>query len=97
MELYVLQVEIFDAVVKNFATNEAACVVVASDGVFEMLSETIVASVCYQYSQTKDAEAASKDIVAKAHASWSKQMVGYVDDITCIVAYLSKSVGQTVS
>jgi serine/threonine protein phosphatase PrpC len=82
---------------KTFPANEAACVVVGSDGVFEMISEAAVASICYQYSETKDAEAASREIVTKAHAAWSKQMIGYIDDITCIVAYLSKSVEQTLS
>ena len=82
----------FSQVVKQLANDEAAvCLVVGSDGVFEMLAEGTIAAVCHHHLAKRDAESAARDLAQKAFQSWSQNMVGYVDDITCVVAYLNKS------
>ncbi len=61
--------------------------VIASDGVWEMVPEQIIGSICRQHLQDFNAEAAAKEVCQRAHQSWQKNMIGYIDDITCIVGY----------
>ena len=77
-------------VVKEFARDgSCVCLVVGSDGAFEMMPEGAIASICHKYLDSLDAESAAKEISQTAFHFWNKNMMGYVDDITCIVIYLN--------
>lgn len=64
--------------------------VIGSDGLWEMLPETIIGQVCLQYLSERNADAAAKELCRRAQAAWQKNMIGYVDDITAVVIYLSE-------
>jgi len=55
-----------------------------------MLPETIIGQVCLQYLSDKNSDAAAKELCRRAQMAWQKNMIGYVDDITCLVIYLSE-------
>ena len=74
--------------VKEFDANElnALAVVVASDGVWEFMSNEDVRNVVMNYEYGKDASACAKGIVDKARDVWKK--TGFnIDDITAVVAF----------
>ena len=64
-------------------------VVVASDGVWEFMSNEEVRNVVMNYAYSKDANNCAKKIVEKARLIW--QGTGYaIDDITCVVAFFNE-------
>lgn len=62
-------------------------IVLASDGVWEFLSNEQVASTAFSYLQSKNAEAAAENLVRMAYKAWKREE-SVVDDITCIVVFL---------
>ena len=65
---------------------EPLAVVVASDGVWEFMSNEEVRNVLMNYAYNKDANNCAKKIVERARLIW--QGTGYaIDDITCVVAF----------
>ena len=76
--------------IKEFMISEVdpLALVVASDGVWEFMSNDEVKSIVMKYVYQKDANACSKDIVEKARETWKRR--GYaIDDITCVVAFFN--------
>ena len=68
---------------------EPLAVVVASDGVWEFMSNEEVRNVVMNYAYSKDANNCAKKIVEKARLIW--QGTGYaIDDITCVVAFFNE-------
>ena len=62
-------------------------VILASDGVWEFLTNKKVADTVYPFYLMKNAEGAAETLVKAAHKSW-KNNESVVDDITCIVIFL---------
>ena len=74
--------------VKVFDANEinALAIVVASDGVWEFMSNEEVKNLVMNFQFSKDASACARNIVEKARDVWRK--TGYnIDDITAVVAF----------
>lgn len=64
-------------------------VVIASDGVWEFLSNELVASIVFPFWLSRSATAASETLMREAHKRWKREENGTVDDITCIVVFLN--------
>ena len=64
-------------------------VVLASDGVWDKVSNQIVAKICEKpyFDGHKDAKKAALDIASFANRKWDTKPM-YMDDITCMVAFL---------
>lgn len=75
-----------DITVKNI-DNTYKCLVLASDGVWEFLSNEDVMKIIQPYYEKKDADGGSKAIVEKARELWMKEDV-IIDDITVVVVFL---------
>ena len=68
-------------------TAEDAVLVVASDGIFDVLSDAQVLHCCRPFIDSKEAAKAAEQVTQCARHSWL-QKGRYVDDCTCIVAFL---------
>lgn len=64
---------------------------VGSDGLFEMLSPGIIAAVCGDHIESSNSDKAAKDLCLRAQQAWSKNMIGYIDDITAVVVYFKNT------
>jgi serine/threonine protein phosphatase PrpC len=62
--------------------------VIASDGVWEFLSNDDVVRIVEPFYQQNTAEKAAEALIKEALKKW-KQEENVVDDITCIIIYLS--------
>ena len=62
-------------------------IVVASDGVFEVLSNTLVESIVNSYYKANDPQGASARLVDEAAKQWKK--TDGQDDITCVVVFFN--------
>ena len=63
-------------------------VIVASDGIWEFMSNEEVRNIVMNYVYSKDANNCAKKLVEKARLVW--QGTGYaIDDITCVVAFFN--------
>ena len=63
-------------------------IVLASDGVWEFLSNDEVARIIEPHYQANSAEKAAEALIREALKKW-KQEENVVDDITCIIIFLS--------
>ena len=64
-------------------------VVVASDGIWEVVPYKKIAEMVMRYIEEKDSKLAAGSLCELAMEYWQeKEGDGYRDDITCIVAYL---------
>ena len=70
---------------KATLTQKDKFVVLASDGVFEHLSNQQVVDIAGKHT---DPRAASEAVVSEARKQWQKKGQGYVDDITALVVKL---------
>ena len=76
--------------IKEFIISdlEPLAVIVASDGVWEFMSNDEVKNIVLNYASNKDANTCAKTIVEKARITWKE--TGYaIDDITCVVAFFN--------
>ena len=72
----------------NISDVEPLAVIVASDGVWEFMSNEEVRNIVMNYVYSKDANNCAKKLVEKARLVW--QGTGYaIDDITCVVAFFN--------
>ena len=77
--------EIMEFIINNV---KPLCIVIASDGVWEFMSNEDVRNVVMNYEYGKDGNACAKGIVDKARDVWKK--TGFnIDDITAAVAFFS--------
>ena len=63
-------------------------IILASDGVWEFLSNETVAQIAYPYFAFKNAEGAAEAIVKSALKCWRRNTPNTIDDITCVVVFL---------
>lgn len=66
--------------------------VIASDGIWEWLSNQDVGRILYPYYLQDDAEGAAERIIREAHDAWLGQLDGIIDDITCYIVFLKQDV-----
>ena len=72
--------------IKEFYDIDPLAVIVASDGVWEFMSNEEVKNILMNYAHSKDAKACSKNIVEKARHVWEDTDYA-IDDITCVVGF----------
>lgn len=65
--------------------------VLASDGVWEFMSNEEVAGIIYPFFKQRNAEKAAETLVRAAFKRWKQEDCHSVDDITCIVIYIEIS------
>eukprot|EP00927_Polykrikos_kofoidii_P040246 TRINITY_DN34441_c0_g1_i1.p1 TRINITY_DN34441_c0_g1~~TRINITY_DN34441_c0_g1_i1.p1 ORF type:complete len:636 (-),score=110.53 TRINITY_DN34441_c0_g1_i1:38-1945(-) len=75
------------SVLEAWLRPEDLVVVVASDGVFDVLPDPEVLQRCLPYRRSRDAAAAAVAIVAAAGRAWAA-LGAYRDDATCIVMFV---------
>lgn len=63
-------------------------IVLASDGVWEFITNEEIANIVKPYFDTKNAEKAAEAVVRESYLRWKKEEEGIVDDITCIIIFL---------
>ena len=66
--------------------KETKFIVVASDGIWEFLSNIKVAKIVFPFYESNDPEGACKALIKEATDWWNKEDI-VVDDITVIVAF----------
>jgi serine/threonine protein phosphatase PrpC len=60
----------------------------ASDGVWEFLSNEEVAKIVAPFFEMKNAEKAAEALVRESYLRWKREEEGIVDDITCVIVFL---------
>jgi len=63
-------------------------IVLASDGVWEFLTNEEIAGMVKPFFETKNAEKAAETVVRESYLRWKREEEGIVDDITCIIVFL---------
>ena len=74
----------------NISNVKPIAIVVASDGVWEFMSNEQVKNILMKYKYDQDAIRCSKEIVEKARQIWKGTSYA-IDDITCITAFFDKN------
>lgn len=73
--------------IQNHQLNEDhAYIVIASDGVWEFLSNQDVANITFPFYKDNSPEAAANALVKESYKKW-KQEEEVIDDITCVIVY----------
>ena len=67
---------------------EDQIIVIASDGVWEVMTNLDVAMVAMQYYPQEKAESAANAVVTQANQKWRESGKTSTDDITCVVLFL---------
>ena len=77
--------------IKEFSIEDTTplAVVLASDGVWEFMTNEEVSEIVYRFEDNKDANICARKIVERARQIWEK--TGYaIDDITCVVVFFKE-------
>ena len=74
----------------NINNVKPIAIVVASDGVWEFMSNEQVKNILNKYRYNQDAFGCSKEIVEKARQIWKGTSFA-IDDITCVIAFFDKN------
>ena len=83
MFLLSIEVNIYDI------SEDDRFLIIASDGVWEFLSNEDVARIAFQFYEQGHAEQAANTIVREAAQLW-KEKEDVIDDITCVVVFMDK-------
>ncbi len=73
----------------NINSVKPIAIIVASDGVWEFMSNEQVKNILNKHRYNQDAYACSKEIVEKARQIWKGTSFA-IDDITCVIAFFDK-------
>jgi len=68
--------------------------VIASDGVWEFLSNDEIARIVKPFFEVKNAEKAAEAVVKESYLRWKREEEGIVDDITCVIVFLDVKLVQ---
>ena len=79
--------EIFEYNINNV---KPVAIIVASDGVWEFMTNDQVKNILNKYRYNQDAYSCSKEIVEKARQIWKGTSFA-IDDITCVIAFFDKN------
>ena len=63
-------------------------IVLASDGVWEFLSNEDIAKIVMPYYECKNAEKAAEAVVRESYLKWKDEEDDIIDDITCVIIFL---------
>jgi serine/threonine protein phosphatase PrpC len=74
----------------NISGNNCKYIVIASDGVWEFLSNEKIMEIVNWYYKNNDSTGAAEKIVEESIKRW-KQEDDVVDDVTCIVIFFNKN------
>lgn len=69
-------------------------IVLASDGVWEFLSNDDIAKIVLPYYECKNAEKAAEAVVRESYLKWKQEEDDIVDDITCVIVFLDVKLAQ---
>jgi len=69
-------------------------IVLASDGVWEFITNEEIAAIVKPFFENKNAEKAAEAVVRESYLRWKKEEEGIVDDITCIIVFLDVKLEQ---
>ena len=69
-------------------------IVIASDGVWEFLSNDDIAKIVKPFFEAKNAEKAAEAVVKESYLRWKREEEGIVDDITCVIVFLDVKLAQ---
>jgi len=74
--------------------KEDKFIILASDGVWEFLTNDEVANIVAPFFEIKNAEKAAEALVRESYLRWKKEEEGIVDDITCVIVFLDVKMPQ---
>ena len=69
-------------------------IVLASDGIWDFLSNDEVAKIIAPFFEIKNAEKAAEALVREGYLRWKREEEGIVDDITCVIVFLDVKLPQ---
>ena len=69
-------------------------IVIASDGVWEFITNEEIAKIVKPFFEAKNAEKAAEAVVKESYLRWKKEEEGIVDDITCVIVFLDVKLPQ---
>lgn len=69
-------------------------IVLASDGVWEFLSNDQIAKIVMPYFECKNAEKAAEAVVRESYLKWKEEEDDIIDDITCVIIFLDVKMPQ---
>ena len=69
-------------------------IVLASDGVWEFLSNEDIGKIVMPYFECKNAEKAAEAVVRESYLKWKQEEDDIVDDITCVIIFLDVKMQQ---
>jgi serine/threonine protein phosphatase PrpC len=69
-------------------------IVIASDGVWEFLSNDDIGKIVMPYFECKNAEKAAEAVVRESYLKWKSEEDDIVDDITCVIIFLDVKLPQ---
>ena len=67
------------------------CIVLGSDGIFEVLPNSILLQVTTKHLAKRNADAAAEELLEKSVIKW-RNKANYQDDITVVVQYINTEV-----
>ena len=68
--------------------KEDKFIVIASDGVWEFLSNEDVAQIVNPFFEKRNAEGAAEALVRESYLRWKHEEDDIIDDITCVIIFL---------
>ena len=74
--------------------KEDKFIVIASDGVWEFITNEEIARIVKPFYEAKNAEKAAEAVVKESYLRWKKEEEGIVDDITCVIVFLDVKLPQ---
>ena len=77
-------------------TSADKFIIIASDGVWEFISNIEAAKVVYPYYEKNAPDQAAEALVKESFKRWKKEEE-VIDDITCIVVFLDMQPGSSVN
>ena len=69
-------------------------IVIASDGVWEFLSNEDVAQIVLPFFEKRNAEGAAEALVRESYLRWKQEEDDIIDDITCVIIFLDVKLPQ---
>ena len=69
-------------------------IVIASDGVWEFLSNEEVAQIVLPFFEKRNAEGAAEALVRESYLRWKQEEDDIIDDITCVIIFLDVKLPQ---
>ena len=72
-------------------TDEDKFIIIASDGIWEFISNEEAVSIILPFYARNNSSEASNTLISEAISRWRRKESGTIDDITCIVIFINAS------